>query len=61
MQLIVLGCSKTGFSETNFFDIFGIDNVQISYLPLVLDPHYVSWTVLWCLDEGKGLKHDVLM
>ena len=47
-------------SET-FFYILTLHNDQISSVKHVLDPHYVVFTLLWCLDGGKGLGHNLLM
>ena len=59
MQFSGLGSSKMEISETDFFDILTIQNDQIPYVKLVLDPLYVFFTLFGFGGGGvpRGLGH----
>ena len=44
------------FSETDFFDILTIHNDQICYVKHVLNPLYVVFTLVGCLEGGGTPK-----
>ena len=52
MQFSTLCSSKMEFFKTDFFDILAIHNDQISYLKHGLDPLFVFFTPLGCVDGG---------
>ena len=56
MQFFGLGSSKMEISETDFSDTLTIQNDQISYVKLVLDPLHVFFTLFGCGGGGGGYQ-----